>query len=318
MTDELQGRAIEPLKKGEKVGMSMALYAGRLMPETFGQVVEFAQMMCKAGLAIPKHLRDQPGICMSVIQRSLAWEMDPWGVATKTYAVNDILAFESQLIAAVVKKWAPIKEKVIPYKFTGDGPNLVCSITLHHAETGEEISYETPKLSEITPKNAPLWKSDPRQQIGYYAIRALARRHFPEILMGVYDREEVAAMRDITPAAPVDNYLNDDAPAVDGEVLFPASSREAIRKAQDDMATFGTGAVMVTEKGASHAPIEEVQVTPDMIAANLEKAIRSHTDKRSLEKWQHENAADLNALPADLSKRVRAVLFDRHVELEEL
>lgn len=298
MTDELQGRAIEPLKKGEKVGMSMALYAGRVMPETFGQVVEFAQMMCKAGLAIPKHLRDQPGICMSVIQRSLAWEMDPWGVATKTYAVNDILAFESQLIAAVVKKWAPIKEKVIPYKFTGDGPNLVCSITLHHAETGEEISYETPKLSEITPKNSPLWKSDPRQQIGYYAIRALARRHFPEILMGVYDREEVAAMRDITPSSPVDNYLNDDAPAVDGEVIPP--KRDA-----------GPGTQQAEEP-------EEVQITPDMIAANLEKAIRGHTDKRSLEKWQHESAADLNALPSDLLKRVRKVLFDRHVELEDL
>ncbi len=60
-TQELTGKPIAKLEKGQKVGMDLQLYAGRVMPTTFGQVVEFSQMMCKGGLAIPKHLRDNPG-----------------------------------------------------------------------------------------------------------------------------------------------------------------------------------------------------------------------------------------------------------------
>ena len=312
---DMEGTAIQTLPKGQKVGVAMELYAGRLMPANFGQVIEFAQMMCKAGLAIPKHLRDNPGICMSVIQRSLAWELDPWAVATKTYAVNDILAYESQLIAAVVKKWAPIKERVIPYKFSGEGGELMCSITLHHNETDEEIFYASPKKKDITVQNSPLWKSDPQQQLGYYTIRALARRHFPEILMGVYDREEVMSMRDITPAMAVDNLLND----------------EPIQLAIQDAAVHGMG-MMLNEPGKEsvRVPMEsfvreapadlpetEVKITPSLIAANLIKAISSHTSKTHLEEWQHDNHADINTLP-DLERRqVRKALDDKHVELEE-
>ena len=105
MTDMKSAEDIKPgnvpaLQRGQKSGLDLTLYGGRVLPQTFGQVVEFAQMMCKGGVAIPKHLRENPGACLSVIQRSMAWEMDPWAVATKTYAVNDILAYEAQLIAA--------------------------------------------------------------------------------------------------------------------------------------------------------------------------------------------------------------------------
>jgi len=53
-------------------------------------------------------------------------------------------------------------------------------------------------------KNSPLWKSDPDQQLGYYSARSWARRHFPELLLGVYTQEEMAAAppRDITPQEP--------------------------------------------------------------------------------------------------------------------
>lgn len=294
---DMEGRAIETLPRGQKAGMGLTLYGGRVMPQTFGQVVEYAQMMCKGGLAIPKHLRENPGTCLRVIQQAMAWEMDPWAVASKTYAVNDILAYEAQLISAVIRKWAPIKERVIPYKFSGAGDELRCTITLHHAETGEEIFYQSPKLRDITPKNSPLWKADTEQQLSYYTIRALTRRHFPELLLGVYDREEVLAMRDITPAEPqkVDNYLEDEVPPKDireGEVLPPIAA-EPVPDASD------------------------VPITPDLIATNLEKAIAGHTDKIMLEKWQGDNHKEINALPPDLARRVRKTLTDRYLDLEE-
>lgn len=309
---ELKPVEVPVLPKGVKVGTGLSLYAGRVMPETFGQVIEFSQMMCKGGLAIPKHLRDNPGSCLRIIQQSIAWEMDPWAVASKTYSVNDILAYEAQLIAAVIKKWAPIKERVIPYKYEDQGVNMTCSITLHHAETGEEVTYKSPTISDIQPKNSPLWKTDPQQQLGYYSIRALARRHFPEILLGVYDREEVLAMKDITPkdAQHVDNLLTDhpDEP-VEGEVIPPKRSA-------------GPGTEPPEESGGqtgdSDPPTEESPVTPKMIADNLVSSIEGFTSKVMLEEWQHENAKTMNELPAEEGKRVRKALADRHFELEEL
>ncbi len=200
------------LPRGEYVGQELALYNGGLiLPQKFGEIIEYAQMMAKGGLAVPKHLRGEPGICMAIIQRSLNWGMDPWAVATKTYSVNDQLAYEAQLVAAVVLAKAPIKEKVIKPFYSGDGGELQCSFLLHHRETGEEIPYESPKKKDIKPQNSPLWNSSPKQQIYYYSIREMARRHFPGLLLGVYDVEEAASMRDITPRGerPARNSLID-------------------------------------------------------------------------------------------------------------
>lgn len=261
--NDLVGTEIAKLAKGQKVGEGLQLYAGRVMPNTFGEVIQFAQMMCKAGTAIPKHYRDNPGACLSIIQRSMAWQMDPWAVATKTYLVKDgdTIAYEAQLIAAVVKKWAPLVEKVIPYKFTGDGGELECSILVHHIETGEEIVYVSPKQKTIKTQNSPLWASDPQQQLAYYSIRALCRRHFPEILLGVYDREEVLAMRDITPEKRVDNFLEDEPagdvqptpqpPAAAGPVLDragPANLETSSQPVDDEQGADGQS------KGESGAP----------------------------------------------------------------
>lgn len=312
---ELKPVEVPVLPKGVKVGTGLSLYAGRVMPETFGQVIEFSQMMCKGGLAIPKHLRDNPGTCLRVIQQSLAWEMDPWAVASKTYNVNDQIAYEAQLISAVIKKWAPIKERVIPYKFEGAGGELTCSITVHHAETGEEIHYKSPRKADIKPQNSPLWATDPQQQLGYYSIRALARRHFPEILLGVYDREEVLAMRDITPRdQPVDNLLEDE-PAVvhTGEILPPQESKSP---------SVDNSASVTAEAGASPAPSQgeaPAPLTPKGIADNLILSIEGFTSKVMLEEWQHDNAKTINEeLPPEEAKRVRKALADRHFDLEEL
>src|SRR5690606_11704129 len=41
------------------------------------------------------------------------------------------------------------------------------------------------------PKNSPLWKNDPDQQHSYYSLRAGARRHCPEVILGMFDVDEL-------------------------------------------------------------------------------------------------------------------------------
>jgi hypothetical protein len=318
MSDAMEGKAVQALPKGQKAGQNLTLYGGRVMPQTFGQVIEYAQMMCKGGLAIPKHLRDQPGICLRVIQQSMAWEMDPWAVASKTYSVNDQLAYESQMIMAVIKKWAPIKERVIPYVIEGQGDSMRCTITVHHAETGEEMSYRSPLKKDIHPQNSPLWKTDPEQQIKYYSGRSLARLHFPDILLGVYDREEVMAMRDITPAEDrkVDNFLNDEEPAkpIEGE-LQPSGHGWSDRPA-------GTHEVVDRETGeiTNVEVVEEkpVPIDPAIIAKNLAKAAKGFSSLTMLEAWAEESKADIAALPEESRAAIEKLIAVRRVELGEL
>lgn len=327
------GKAIDRLPRGTYAGQQLELYGGGLiLPNSFGEVIEFAQMMSKAGLAIPKHLRDQPGICMAVIQRSLSWQMDPWAVSTKTYAVNDILAYEAQLIAAVVKKWAPIKERIIKPTYTGSNGDLQCSFTLHDRETNEEIPYVSPKVKDIKVKNSPLWTSDPEQQLYYYSVRAMARRYFPEILMGVYDREEAIAMKDITPKAErvVHNMLDDgpaETAAAEGEVLAPERKEEPKSEFERAAETFdeieqdtGEPEDHSLDDRMTDEATEEVEevVSLERIIMNLERSIDACQTVKACEALKAEHVHALKDIPPDEAKRLRKRLVDRAFDLEDL
>ncbi len=189
-----------------------------LAPESFGQVVEFAKDMSRAGTAIPKHLRDNPGACMAIAMQAFEWKMSPFAVANKSYSVNDRIAYEAQLIAAVVNTRSGIKGR-LKYKFDGEGQNRRCTVT--GVIDGDELEYTSPLFKDISPKNSPLWKSDPDQQHCYYSARAWARRHVPEVILGVYDREEVETIDvdpiDVTPPSP--KIEKKETPTEDAEII---------------------------------------------------------------------------------------------------
>lgn len=168
----------------------------RIAPQNLGEVVKFAEVMSRAGSVLPKHLQGNPGGCMAVTLQALDWRMNPFAVASKSYEVQGRVAYEAQLIAAVVNTRSGIKGR-LRYDFEGEGATLVCRVT--GSLDGMDCVYETPPIGSITVKNSPLWKSDPRQQLGYFAARSWARRHCPEVILGVYDRDEAQEMRDVTP-----------------------------------------------------------------------------------------------------------------------
>jgi hypothetical protein len=47
----------------------------------------------------------------------------------------------------------------------------------------------TGKMKTITTRNSPLWKQQPKQQLGYFATRAWAHLHCFDVLMGVTRRK---------------------------------------------------------------------------------------------------------------------------------
>lgn len=167
-----------------------------LAPESLGQVVAFSQVMAKSAHAIPKHLRENPGACMAVVLDAMALRCNPYMLARKSYAVNDILAYEAAVFATAINT-SPITVRRPNVTYSGEGQTRQCTVQLHLRD-GDPDPVTSPKLADIKPQNSPLWKSDPDQQLAYYTIRAAVRRHCPEVLMGMMDREEAES------AAPLD------------------------------------------------------------------------------------------------------------------
>lgn len=172
---------------------------GGLVIENVMQAMEVAKLMAISGIAVRKHLRDSPGACLGIVIQSMDWGMSPYAVANKSYSVNDQLAYESQLIQAVILRRAPIKD-LINYDYEGEDDSRIC---IASAETlsGKTVVFRSPKLGKISPKNSPLWKTDPDQQLSYYSGRGLCRRYFPDVLLGVYDVDELGTpdTKDVTP-----------------------------------------------------------------------------------------------------------------------
>lgn len=189
-------------KINRDVSSAITVGVGGITFQNAGEVMEYAKMMAVSGSAVPKHLRGQPGACLGIIDDAIRFRTSPYALARKSYFVNDNLAYEAQVIAGVINAFAPLKQRP-DIKWEGEGPDRVC-IVIAEFKDGAVREVKSPKLKDIHPKNSPLWKSDPDQQQSYYTLRSFARRWCPEIILGIYDVEEMrfAEMRDVSPEQP--------------------------------------------------------------------------------------------------------------------
>lgn len=163
------------------------------------EVMEFSKLMSLSQQAVPPAFRNNPGLCLAVTFQAVEWRMSPFQVANKAYVVNDRLAFESQLIHAVIEARAPLKGR-LRCDYIGEGADLQCKVYGTFEGEEEPHEYTSPKFSAITTKNSPLWKTDPQQQLFYFSSRSWARKWAPDVLLGIYSREEIEEMEPPTPS----------------------------------------------------------------------------------------------------------------------
>jgi hypothetical protein len=159
-------------------------------------------------VAIPAHLRGKPSDCLAIVMQAARWGMDPFAVAQKTHLVNGTLGYEAQLVNAVISSSRVIEGR-FKYEYGGDwegrksggeeGLYVRVGAVLH----GEiEVTWgENLYLADVTTRNSPLWKTNPKQQLAYLAMKYWARLYCPEVIMGVYTPDEMQPRteRDITP-----------------------------------------------------------------------------------------------------------------------
>lgn len=181
---------------------------GALMqPRNGKELMDMANLMSASGQMVRDFYRGNPGDCAALIMICQPYGFNPFMASWKTYKASKSadapISFEGQLVNAMVNQSAPVRGR-LKYSYDGEGPTRRCTVTGVDRETGDDITYTSPMLKDIKVKNSPLWQADPDQQLGYFSARSWARRHFPELLLGVYTREEIeeAPPRDVTPREP--------------------------------------------------------------------------------------------------------------------
>ncbi len=201
-----------------------------LQIDNVGQIMEVSKMMAVSGLAVPAHLRTNPGACLAVAIQSFEWGINPFALANKSYEVRDRLSYESAIYATVLLKRAPIKGRLkIAYK--GDGNQRQCVISAVTLD-GETVEYLSPKIGDIPVKNSPLWKGDPDQQLYYYSVRAFARRYFPDVMLGVYTNDELLDDPNISPRKSSAESLTAKLESVPEESQLPTPEAQAAAESQ--------------------------------------------------------------------------------------
>lgn len=178
-----------------------------LNPDLLAQAMTMAEQMAGSKVTVPDHLRGNVGDCYAIVLQSLQWKMSPFVVAQKTHLVSGKLGYEAQLVNAVVQAGGFIKG-AFKYEYKGDGNSLECRVgAMIYGES--EITWgEWLCISQVSVKNSPLWKTNPRQQMGYLQVKNFVRAYLPAALMGVYTTDELegtptqqpqSGPRDVTP-----------------------------------------------------------------------------------------------------------------------
>ena len=154
------------------------------------RMARVADMMAGAALTVPAHLRGKPGDCLAIVMQAMQWGMNPYAVAQKTHFVNGAIGYEAQLVNAVVQASGAIKGQ-FQYDYRGEKGNIECRVGAV-LRGGTEITWgEWLSEAQVTTKNSPLWKTNPKQQLGYLQVKNWARHYTPGAILGVYTPDEI-------------------------------------------------------------------------------------------------------------------------------
>ncbi len=157
-----------------------------LMPTNMEGAMRLAEMMAR-GKLVPNHLHNSPGDCLMIIEQAIRWQMSPFAVAQCTSVIQGKLMVEGKLVSAALHS-SGIMSSRLEYEFSGSGDTR--AITVRGTLKGETTPREFPLTLKEAKTSNQMWTKQPDQQLVYASTRGWARRHAPEVMLGVYSPEE--------------------------------------------------------------------------------------------------------------------------------
>lgn len=257
-------------------------------PESMDRIMRMAEMMASGKSTIPAHLQKNPADCMAVVLQAMTWGMLPHIVAQKTHIVNGTLGYEAQLVNAVVQGSGCITGR-FHYEYKGNSPTMECRVGAVIRGEREITWCEWLNESKVTTKNSPLWKTNPKQQMGYLQVKNWARAFAPGAILGVYtpDEFELTQPRNMGTAEVVkpelpQSLLDEATAAAQAGVAsyqkFWASTGKDNRKLLDGQHEYLKAEAIDADKARTvdnpkaDAATGEIVVTFEQVIAKLDKA----------------------------------------------
>lgn len=191
--------------------------------DNLDRIERIATRMAEGRMTVPEYLRGNVGDCMAIAVQAMLWNMDPFAVAQKTHIVSGRLGYEAQLVNAVLQNSGAIRNAPV-YEYRGDGQALECRVgCVLRGETAVRWGEWLPSAA-VTTKNSPLWKTNPRQQLGYLQIKNWARAYCPGAILGVYTVDE------LEDGSPLEMPLTGAAPPSQARLELPPYDPAAFEK----------------------------------------------------------------------------------------
>jgi hypothetical protein len=219
-------------------------------PQNMGELLEFAKLMAVSSFCVRPAFRGNPGACLGVALQAFRCGGDPFAWCNKAYitrnkAGEEQISYEAQLVHGVVNTSTVLQRRLRPV-YEGEGTARRCRIVGFIKGESEPFEYLSPPISQIAVKNSPLWTADPDQQLFYYSSRAWARRHVPEILLGIYAPEDFTETIDLIPEPEPrrEDFIADAREPVDER--YPVIDNDGVEHAYGaaDNAVEGIGGVL--------------------------------------------------------------------------
>lgn len=288
-----------------RTAMQASQSGGAPVPRTTGQMIldvahmdsmiRLADIMASGKATLPPAYRNSPGDCLAVVMQAISWQMNPFAVAQKTHFVNGNIGYEAQLVHAAITASGILTQDDFDYEYYGPWENVIGKYDIKKGDKGE---YRSPAwhlsdeiglgvrvsatiratgkvkvldllLAQARTRNSTLWADDPKQQLGYLAVKKWARQYAPGVILGVYTPDELEAdyrePRDITPPASAATGVQD---------LLPECTDELFQQKAPEW----------------RQTIHSKKKTPAQLIAMLStRATFTEAQKMTIDSWAHEN-----------------------------
>ncbi len=238
-------------------------------PVAMSQIQELSTLMANTSGIVPRHFNNNPGACFSIIMQAGRWGMDPFSLAQHTFDISGKLGFEAKVIQSVLQSaggikfkskysgdWSKVRGKTVERESRPKGPNdkpkkfrvpnwtandeIGLNLTLTGVWPDGREETMVVEMNSCHPRQSTNWAHDPEQQVWYSAIKKFGRRYAPELLLGVSDRDDLAARNDTKPMEkeinPVEKHVEPERSTLD-DVMQETQSTQETSSGLDDIMT---------------------------------------------------------------------------------
>lgn len=159
----------------------------------FKMAWQMAQALASSSI-VPQNFQKNPSNCLIAIEQANRLNMSPFLVMQNLYVIQGRPSWSSQWIIAAVNNSGKFDmELQFEEKKDKDGKPFSCQCwTMQGGRRieGITIDMDLARAEGWTSKNGSKWRTMPQVMLRYRAASFFARMNCPEVILGLYSREE--------------------------------------------------------------------------------------------------------------------------------